>query len=66
METKLYNTIMLVCFGMVVLAIIGTVAFPQAISPLFMGAVGTALAVVAAMVNRSIIAAEKDDNDQQV
>lgn len=66
METKLYNRIFLVGGGMVVLAIIGTVAFPYSIAPLFMGAVGTAIAVVAGMVNRSIIAAEKDDNDQQI
>ena len=64
METKLYNTIMLVCSGMIVLAIIGTVAFPHTVAPLFMGAVSTALAVVAAMVNRSIMASKKDDNDQ--
>ena len=51
---------------MIVLAIIGTVSFPHSIAPLFMGAVGTAIAIVAGIINRSIIAAEKDDNDKQV
>lgn len=66
METKLYNRIFLVGSGMIVLAIIGTVSFPHSIAPLFMGAVGTAIAIVAGIINRSIIAAEKDDNDKQV
>ena len=65
MDTKLYNTILLVCFAMLVLAIVGTIAFPQTIAPLYMGAVATVLAVVAALVNKSIIEADKDDKDNR-
>ena len=66
METKLSNRIFLVGSGMIVLAINGTVSFPHPFAPLFVGAVGTAIAIVAGIINRSIIAAEEDDNDKQV